>query len=878
MQEPRWPNLLILKAFAVDSFAGVSRRQTLSSCTARTSPSGSSQPSVIYSSRCIGSSSGTTRQSYNWQNTVRARSRRIAGLPKWRNTPSQKADTVRPLCKRSATIPIHSGLLDLYRQKQGSATPIQQALEVSNDYKNLAPQDFMFILEIIQNYSCSQEEFWESMVLLVRHSPPFVNTAVSVNIQEWKSTLAYAVLEVYWGQDQAVFMEQVERAKKRIQPEKVQRCGQLLSDAEMMSHFMVDSLSRTYSQRQGLELYGRLCESGIEMPARILETFVRVAVSCNDGQQLERIGNMLLKHEDQFQRSVRSANAELQISNRPLAMSPKLMDTFIEGACASELYELARAVFDRGLEAGQRYRAITFTRILNSYSVKDFGFDIVSAAVFEEKRARRARGAKQVQRQPVSHTHALYPTNRAITVANPQEIEKYVTAMQAQDVQPNMTTLNVLVKLFLEMNQYRVPGAPNWKLAFTAYNPLNLQPDVVTYNTLLAYYEKHRDLTTMKRIYDDMAGTLDDKWIKSLAKVNRMKRQHSEPEQHGNDDTVHAVGAAMTEDRNAAMNDEKVQKRPSPSHHIRSHRDIYTYNTMLHALLQHAVDTKDIASIGQCFHDMELDGVPADTVTFNANIMYHISRGDVAAAMQVYRSMDRASRETDEPSAVPGPWSENITDCVAESSAKTRAKSLSKPIKSAPSYESYFLGRPKSLSGAVTGTGSKEPYRRDSASSSKSCTDALVPPPPDVVTLTSLITGFGRLRQMDRATEIFKEMTNQFGIEPNLKTYSALAAGLHRSGDHQLAEQLWDMMLEEDEMQKCEVEGLADTPKADSYNVLDNELHIPHEDAELRPSEQRERLQHQSQKLGRTKGYLTTMERQQVEFRRKLYQQLLNEQ
>ncbi|KAF8941386.1 hypothetical protein BGZ58_010178 [Dissophora ornata] len=824
------------------------------------------------------------------------------------------------------TTPVHPDLLELCRQQpvHDISMMTDRVVKICQEqYRNFTAEDFSFILMMVQDFSASQQQFWESMATLIRYSNLHLKHIYMADIQEWQRTMAYAMLEVFWRQDQSLFLEQIDRA--RLHETSNSGPGQMGSDAEILSHTMIESLFRTYYEKRALELYEILNERGISMPGRLLESFVRVAVSRGDGLQLERIGNMLLRQEELYQESLTSASTNENTRNRPLMMPVMLMDSFIRGACECELYELARAVFDRGLEAGQKYRASTFTMILNSYSVKDFGFDIVVAASMADTRSWRSQRPRRERNRRESGAQAMFdkledgndvigddhnvsssrPTARTIAVANPEEIEKYVLVMEEQDIKPSIMTLNVLVKLYLEMTQYKVPNAPAWKSAFRRYNPLRLEPDLVTNNTLLAYYEKHKDLTTMKKIYDGMAGTLDGGFIrKSRTGAQRRIRQAEQIQENENEPIVlesldnqsqneedlsdeHAEQPKKRRQGQQREHQEQVQERLSPRRHIRANRDIYTYNTMLHALLQHAVESKDIDSIGQCFQDMELDGISADTVTFNTNILYHISRGDLTAAVQVFRSMEGPARKSPVFNVAMGDrWA---TDSAISGSSSMRFdKSPSKPRRSIPSFVSTAsLSRPQTVSLAPrTESKSKDhSHVQDPAGPSPVLSEATVsssnsPPVPDVVTLTSLISGFGQLGQMDRTTLFFKEMTDQYRIEPNFKTYSTLVAGLHHAGDHERAERLWDIVLEEDEMrnQSASSNGeLADNSNTLDANGITKGGSDMGKDPEMLNVEKAERLQCQKQSEGQMGRLLTIMERRQLEARRKMYKDSLED-
>ncbi|KAG0007642.1 hypothetical protein BGZ80_004414 [Entomortierella chlamydospora] len=816
-----------------------------------------------------------------------------------------------PSRNRSITTPTHASLFETYNRcfSGNDFVAIDVVIDTLSDkWKEFTPHDFVFSLEMIQDLSTSQQEFWESMATLIRYSFSHMNHMYAQSSQEWRRTIAYAMMEVFWKQDLSAFADQIERARERPAAAQELDCwGPFSSDAEILAHITIDSLLLTYCQKRALELFEILSERGISMPGRFLESFIRVAVANGDGYQLERIGGMLLRQEELYHRSSLLTSEDTRPRNRPLTMPSRLMDVFVQGACDNGLFELAREVFDRGLEANRKYRAITFTRILNSYSVKEFGFDVVDAANSIKKRAKVDRlpkrrkdvddsGALVMPSRPVDDDAASVqrPPAKAITVADPKDIEKYISVMETLGIEPSIVTLNVLTKLYLEMAQYKVPDAPVWKSAFKRYNPLGLEPDVVTHNTLLAYYEKHRDLTTMRKIYDDMVGVPGGGWVNKSKRARRLQRKQAEQGRVNSHETsdLKKTGELTFGNDTAAQDHDLSQSRyssenkPSSPRHIRSNRDIYTYNTMLHALLQHAVETKDIASIGQCFYDMEQDGISADTVTFNTNILYHISRGDYAAAMQVYHSMDGTAHVAKRMTAV-------SSDSWASSSAATTGilaglgpagSSSSKPIRSTPSF---VTSMPQyKLKGA---DGDKRVYNVDEGSQAPSspkpakgpaavaATSQDSPPEPDVVTFTSLISGFGQSNKMDKAISVFMEMTKRFKIEPNLKTYSALAAGLHRAGDHERAERLWDEVLVDEEK--------SNERKEMHWNSSDNEGQASEtnsggrqeEEIELSEEERAERLYQERLIGGDMGGHLTVLERRQVEARRRMYRDSLKE-
>ncbi|KAG9064980.1 hypothetical protein KI688_002299 [Linnemannia hyalina] len=748
----------------------------------------------------------------------------------------------------SRTTPLHPRLFELQlHQDEGAAhsSIYNRALDICRiDRADFNRYDFLFILETIQDYSTSQQQFWESISVLARSSMARMGKVGGEESQLWQRAIASAVLGVFLRQDQTRFLRQVEilaqssvglsgiESMTHAEDESLQDSQPTMSDATILASTMLDSLLLMLNKKRAMDLFEALGESDVVLPSRYLTSFIRIAVSQLDGFLLERIGNMLLSNERFSQDFPRDTTVVSGSRARPIHLSAKAMDSFVHGACENELFDLARTVFDQTLDAGRRYRVSTFNRILNSYSVKGFGFDIVAAAEAESKKAKRrrssSRGRVDVSGAVSSQDHLTESevnnpaTARAIAVVGPRDVAKYVVAMRDQGVVPNIVTLNVLVKLYLEMAQYKVPEAPYWKTAFRTYNPSKLKPDLVTNNTLLAYYEKHRDLATMKRIYDSMAGVAT-----TVQQSKRDLRLQAKMVQDG------AVEVQL-EGKDGQMHQQ--QQQPHLQHQLRrtrSSRDIYTYNTMLHALLQHAVESKDIASIGQCFYDMEQDGITADTVTFNTNILYHITGGNLSSATQVFRSMERTAKSLRE-SAL----EQDIDPLSDPQLARTR----SKPVKSASTYAtlsslSQDTNPPRVVSPSVSGN----------ASSPHATVDPAPAPAPDVVTLTSLISGFGQANQMKKATQYFKEMTDRYRIQPNLKTYSTIVAGLHRTGNHEKAEKVWDIVLEEDSPAHQN-----SSPTWDASAVADD-------DVEQEPS-----------------TTLTIMERRQVEARRKLYNDSLN--
>ncbi|KAF9386310.1 hypothetical protein CPC16_007591 [Podila verticillata] len=786
---------------------------------------------------------------------IRNRSARITGLPQWKSDVTSLPVEAVSLSKSK---PFHPVLLELFYQPT-PMTPslqIEQALKVYQDHgsNELTTKDFMFVLETIQDHASSQEQFWESIVTLIRSSSAshresvkIVTTKGSSPPVDWNQAMASTLSRVYWNQKQEVFFAQILHAKKKDEAleeqfqkqfsSRFEEQGQghkgderprrlfapFMATHQIMALTMVESLLRKFNASYALDLYARLIELGIHMPGRVMSALVRVAVQSGDGYQLEKIGNLLV-----------SEHQRPSMDRPPLILTAKLMDSFVHGVCEHELYELARDVFNKGLEAGGQYRAHTFTRILNSLSVKDFGFDIVNAAAVA-KRGKR-KGEKSARPSAPTDLPVASKSRKAIVVADPKEVERYIQWMEQHSIQPTVTTLNVLAKLYLEMAQYKVAEAPSWKSAFRRYNPLGLVPDVVTNNILLAYYERHKDLDTMLKIYNDMAGELEDSVAADgLLRKGRKKKniidtvlpvlqdhqeaneeQPKESEPHDQEESQRLTPlqleqmAEQEELKRLEEHATREQLARQRQKRGRSQRDIYTYNTMLHALLQHAVESKDIAAIGQCFHDMEQDGISADTVTFNTNILYHIASGDLASAVQVFRSMQE----------------DVARGCEASTPTLNEFFVPSKPLKSRPSYAGSSVATP------LTPT----------------------TPAPDVVSLTSMISGFGQASQMDQATVFFREMTDKFKIEPNLKTYSALVAGLHRTGDHDRAERVWDIVLKEDDL--AQQEALERTS-----------LDLGGEEA----SEGYERH-------GRNRRRnLTVMERRQIEARRKLFRESLKE-
>ncbi|KAF8945511.1 hypothetical protein BGZ47_002513 [Haplosporangium gracile] len=776
---------------------------------------------------------------------IRKRSERIVALKEWRDPTT--ATCFVPMSAYSRTTPLHPGLFELQlQQDEGSAhSPIyNRALDICRtDCNDLSRHDFLFILETIQDYSTSQQQFWESVSVLARLSMARMGKVGGEEAQLWQRAIASAVLGVFLRQNQKRFLRQVKVLAQssvdlwgvgsigQAEDEQLQDSQPTRSDATILAFTMLDSLLLMLNKKRAMDLFEALGENDVALPSRYFTSFVRIAVSQLDGFLLERIGNMLINNEKFSQDFPQDATVVSGSRTRPIHLSAKLMDSFVHGACENELYDLARTVFDQTLDEGRRYRVSTFNRILNSYSVKGFGFDIVAAAEAESKRAKRRRSSLRgkvdvpgvISSQGyLTNSEVSNPTTaRAIAVVDPRDVAKYVVAMRDQGVVPNIVTLNILVKLYLEMAQYKVPEAPHWRTAFRTYNPSKLKPDLVTNNTLLAYYEKHKDLTTMKKIYDSMAGV--------PTTVQQSKRDQRFQTKLVQDD----VGAEQLQDKDNHLRQQQQQHQlQNQLRPTRSNRDIYTYNTMLHALLQHAVESKDIASIGQCFFDMEQDGITADTVTFNTNILYHITGGNLSSATQVFHSMERTAKSL----------RESILEQDADPLSDPQlVRTRSKPVKSAPTYAtlsslSQDTNSPKAVSSSVS----------VETSSSHATSDPAPAPAPDVVTLTSLISGFGQASQMKKATQYFKEMTERYKIQPNLKTYSTIVAGLHRTGNHEKAEKVWDIVLEED------------SPAHQNPSLTWEASAIDDDDVE--------------QELSRT---LTVMERRQAEARRKLYRDSL---
>ncbi|KAF9199429.1 hypothetical protein BGZ49_010463 [Haplosporangium sp. Z 27] len=699
----------------------------------------------------------------------------------------------------------------------------------------------------------------------------------------WEKTLAFAMIEVYWRQRQTVFIEQIEKAKSRPSPTHVvDFLGPFTSDAEVLAHTMINSLCLTNYHNRALRLYEALSDHGIRMPSRFIDNFIRFAVSLGDGYQLEAIGNMMLRQEKLYRQSMLSDSPEMQLKNRLSIIAARSMDSFVYGACENGLNELARAVFNQGLEANQKYRLSTFDGILNSYSISEFGFDIVEAANAGLKKVKKSRRPKDTDRPTVYDTSFVTRSiPKAITVADPKDIEKYISAMETLGIKPNIVTLNIIVKLYLEMAQHKVKDAPSWESAFTRYNPLGLKPDLVTNNTLLAFYEKQKDLTTMKLIYDDMAGTPDRRLPDNSKRARKLQRKlEAEQDRFFDRDTLNPdkTNEFVYSDDNAPLEREESREiqsrndRYSPARYVRSNRDIFTYNTMIHALLQHAVDSKDIDSIGQCFHDMELDGIKPDTVTFNTNILYHISRGDYTAAMQVFRSMDSKRIRTKK-------MTTDASDSWAfgnMSSTSTPANSISgasEPIRSTPSMESSLL-----RSARTRELGAQIQNDLDQKSINTKGPAATSPPVPDIISFTSLISGFGQSDNLDKATEMFMEMTKRFKIEPNLKTYSALAAGLNRAGDHERAERLWNEVIGADQDNSMKTRsGFSHDSGYRRQLIQIYKSMLQNEELMLGDDEKAERLRYKLLIMGETSGVLTFKERRQFEARRKMYRDSMKE-
>ncbi|KAG0242757.1 hypothetical protein BGX31_011586 [Mortierella sp. GBA43] len=726
---------------------------------------------------------------------IRKRSRRIARLSYWKNSRrvprSSNSSHDYPI-----TVPLHSELLQLYYSTWDATTRLDSAIDICKaHYKEMAFRDYSFILEVILDGSTNQGQFWESMATLIRGS--LHPTGLGPQRQEWRELIASVLLEVFLKRDQSVFVKQVERLRNResSSQEPLEPFG---SEHVVLAHTMIDSLSLKFQTDKALGLYTALSEHGIAMHPSLFESLIRIVTTYKDASQLEMIGNILLKHENVYQESISSTSTASRPYNRPLLMPPKLMDAFVHAAFENEQYDLARSVFDKGLEAGCKYRTSTFTAILNSHSVEVLGFDMNSVVKGMEwyLGTSNSSGWDDNRGTTVSLNDFLV---KDPAVATPKEVEKYISAMERQGLNPTIQTLNVLVKLYLEMALYNVVDAPSWTAAFTRYNPQGLEPDVVTHNTVLAYYGKRRDLATMKRIYDDMTGVHESPSDSRRSRKSRRKKQIEQSQSadgyldHVNHTTeyIHEEQEEPLVDSTEMRMDQRQDERLQSALALRSDRDIYTYNTMIHALLQHAVKTKDIVTIGQCFHDMEQDGIPVDTVTFNTNILYHISRKDLTAAMQVFNSMRNATTGPDTINSDKDQSSDHTSLQSDDDSALT--KSGSKPTRSTPS--SVFAKAARTAL-EPNNAGKHQPLDRSNAVTTTASTPD-TPPAPDIVTLTSLISGLGQTGQMHTVTQIFRDMTNRLRIEPNIKTYSALATGLHCAGDHRRAKMLWDIVLSE---------------------------------------------------------------------------------
>ncbi|KAF9289183.1 hypothetical protein BGZ68_009881 [Mortierella alpina] len=805
------------------------------------------------------------------------------------------------------TKPLHPSLFRIHQQLQGQSAMVASASSIlgsiindaldicSLHRKDLQTADFSFVLETIQAYSASQQQFWESIARLVRYSVPNQRRRGVVVLDDWQRAIGYAITEVTWNQGENAFLQQVAKAMDRIpdiasEKSESQQSHSMhahhreekFTDGEVLAHAMIEGLLAIYQYSRAVDLYELLTGQGVVISRQLLSSFIRIAIHSGDGAQLERIGNLILRQEDAYQSSLATPTSDSKARDRRLLMSAKLMDTFVYGACEHQLYDLARAVFDRGLAAGQHYKISTFTAILNTYSVKEFGFDVVAAATALRKgdpyqKDHLTRGSRQGGNRPDKVRPKIDLADKRISVADPEDIEKYVRAMEDQGVKPNMTTLNVLVKLHLEMSQYRVYGTPHWRSVFQRYNPLQLQPDVVTNNTLLAYYEKCKDLAAMRKIYDSMAGKPETVTATSKHARRLQRMRHAEQADRDDDQVERELSDEFVSDQH---------RPPSKPHHVRSNRDIYTYNTMLHALLQHAVESKDIAAIGQCFHDMEQDGIAADTATFNTNILYHITRNDLTSAVQVFRSMKGA-----DPSA-PGeasplqsyksssghPFSSDRWNADFDASSCRLSPASSKPVKSRPTSVTVSRRTPDSAKtpgqDETLPTGSQFP----TSSTPALAFDAPSVPAPDIVTLTALISGFARADNMDKATHFFKEMTDRYHLEPNLKTYSTLVAGLHRAGEHERAEKLWGIVLEEEkEHHRGPGTELSDLVVSDSCERKDPQtdtgtVRSKNWNNETVQEQQRRVHLHPPQPVTK---HLTIMERLQAETRRKLFRESL---
>ncbi|KAG0233154.1 hypothetical protein BGW41_001634 [Actinomortierella wolfii] len=655
----------------------------------------------------------------------------------------------------------------------------------------LQRQDYIYILAVMDQSMSTQQQFWRFLSHFVRSTI----TKENDNTGFWKIALGKYITPIYRAHGRHVFVQQLARLDEEKSPQNreddvvvdghMREEGKekpLLTDQYILGKLMVELL--VYPTNDGKEaamLFEALSEQGqIRFHKDVFGLLVKRATLSYDASQISLLGAIMLRHEALFLQN--------KVPNRPLLIYRTYMDNFLLKACELGLETLARDVFRASLAAGRCQRASSFNIILNSYSTKQFG-SVMFPSTTRRSRHQRTSSTNSDRRSSYSSSNSNILTMQErlaalrhgklgshLTITSLEKVDELVHEMEMRGVVPDMGTLNILVKLYLEVEMQGVHESRPWQDAFTRYNPANLEPDTVTCNTLLAFYERKRDLTMMRTIYDSM--TTADVVGSVVAKTRKQRRK----EARELDQQPHQEQGQMAADTETV------------STSIKSRRDVYTYNTMLHALLHHAKEPKDVAAIGQVFYDMEQDGVPADTVTFNTNIMFHIRRGDFVAAMQVYQDMLEA-----EPTAK----TESGELVATLGSLEDRGRSRQRTIRrSLPTWASLSSSSTETSEGSFKETATtSDPSSTLSIPRPRraSSTPTPIPPTRDAVTYTTLMSGYGQSNQMEIATFFFSEMV-RLGLEPNFKTYSTLVSGLERAGDYQRAQTLWDMVLKDGQL------------------------------------------------------------------------------
>ncbi|KAG0264228.1 hypothetical protein DFQ27_001347 [Actinomortierella ambigua] len=664
---------------------------------------------------------------------------------------------------------------------KGTRLPRNQALQTVMDVlidptAELEFSDYAYVLAIIDQAVSSQQQFWTILSHFVRRTI----TKESEDTKFWKVRLGKYVIPVYRSQDRSIFLQQLARLDGEVKEackEKDDgsheeggeegRRKPLLTDQYILGKLMVESLVYPATDdKEAALLFDALNVHGqIRFHKDVFGTLVKRATLMHSAPQISLLGEIMLRHEALF--------AQNKVPSRPLLIHRTYMDNYLLKACELGFETLARDVFQASLAAGRCHRTSSFNIILNSYSTKQFGpVSFASTAQLRQQRRRQQRQDidphRSTSKRSGDNDSGNFNTlqerlaalrvgkfGRSMLTTHLEPVDKLVREMEQFGVVPDMGTLNILVKLYLEVDLQGIHESRHWQEVFTRYNPADLEPDTVTCNTLLAYYERKRDLVMMRTIYESMTTAEE---VGSVVKTRRQRRKEA---------------------RESDQQPEQPLPKKEEDVLVKSQRDVFTYNTMLYALLRHAKDPTDMAAIGQVFYDMEQDGIPADTVTFNTNIMFHIRRGDFVAAMQVYQDMYEQPAVKDKEETLvrdhPTRRRRTIQKSLPTWTRQPSSTALStEPLDNTPSDSLSNLSIPKSLSRAFTPT----------------------PPTRDSITYTSLMSGYGQSNQMEIATFFFSEMV-RLGLEPNFKTYSTLVAGLERAGDFQRAQTLWDMVLKE---------------------------------------------------------------------------------